>query len=697
MPRIHRRAARRLAALLALLALGAFDTAAAQTGSFESWVLVNEGCSQLVDGRLELRTCYEPGDVCDWSRASMTATVPGTFSVDLVWDITGVKEYTECIISVDSQLGYAFVKGAAFIGTDAWCEPQPCGGATQDISFEVAAGDVVRFELTNHGEPCFGGDDGTRCVFENLSFTPAPGIHPLGFGLAAAPIHEVGVAEPPVLAGVQDIDVLPDLDGDGIADSVIGAPGSDQLSGNLGRVRVHSGADGALLAEHLGASGGWLGWSVTAAGDLDGDGVHDYAAGAPRHPGGFNGPGRVDAWSGADGSLLLGLIGPSPNSRFGWCIDGVGDVNGDGFDDLVVGSPGEGSSQGAVRVYSGADGGILHHLPGSAALARLGETVAGVGDADADGVPDFAAAAPGTAVGGLPGAGEVFVWSGATGAVLLLFQGTHNSEALTREIEGVGDFDGDGHDDFAFGDTTVDSKDALLGIALMDAGLFEIRSGKDGHRLLKRYGTQAHGHLGRDVAALGDLDGDGFPDVAVGEPGFGTSGRVQIVGGPQGRLLLDARSPNHRDVGRVVSGGADLDGDGRGDLLLGLTTPAGVHRVLALDTEAALQDQPQLEAQGSLQAGLPLKLNVIGGPPQALAVLVMGHTAQDLPLLGGIVVPAADLLVPGLMTNAAGRLAVTSSWPTGPAALLPLVVQVWMTSPDAASGFEATNAVALTP
>jgi hypothetical protein len=104
MPRIPRRAARHFATFLALLTLGSFNTAAAQAGSFEPWVLVNQGCSQVVDGRLELRTCYEPGDVCDWSCAVMTATVPGTFVVDLVWDITGVRD-TQCIISVDNQLG----------------------------------------------------------------------------------------------------------------------------------------------------------------------------------------------------------------------------------------------------------------------------------------------------------------------------------------------------------------------------------------------------------------------------------------------------------------------------------------------------------------------------------------------------------------------------------------------------------------
>ena len=697
MPRIHR-AARRLEsflALVALLTLGGFDTAAAQTGSFEPWVLVNEGCAQLVNGRLELRTCYEPGDICNWSNASMTATVPGTFLVDLVWDITGVTDFAQCIIRVDSKLGYAFVKGPP-IGFDAWCEPQPCGGAMQDIAFTVAAGDVVRFELTNNGEPCIAGH-GTRCVFDNLRFTPAPGIHPLGFGLAAAPLHEVDVAQPPVFAYVQDIDRLPDLDGDGIAEAVIGVPGSDQVSGNVGRVRVHSGADGSLLHEHLGASDGWLGFSVTDAGDLNGDGVHDYAAGAPRHPGGYNGPGRVLAWSGADGSLLLELPGPQSGSDFGWCIDGVGDVNGDGHDDLVVGSPGEGPSQGAVRVYSGADGSVLHHVPGSATLAQLGQTVAGVGDIDADGVPDFAAAAPGTTVGGLPYAGEVFVWSGATGAVLLQLQGTQNSEALTREIEGVGDFDGDGHDDFAFGDFAATPQHTPPGGSLQSAGLFEIHSGLDGHTLLRQYGSEAQSNLGEDVAALGDIDGNGSPDVAVGEPGFGTSGRVLIFGGPDGRLLLDARSPNHRSVGRVVSGGADLDGDGRGDLLLGLKTPAGVDRVLALDTTAALQAQPQLVARGNLQPGLPLTLHVSGGPQHAMAVLVIGASAQDLPLFGGIVVPTAERLLLGLTTDATGQLDVTITWPTGPAALAPLVLQAWMTSIDAASGFEATNAVALTP
>ena len=203
---------------------------------------------------------------------------------------------------------------------------------------------------------------------------------------------------------------------------------------------------------------------------------------------------------------------------------------------------------------------------------------------------DFAAAAPFTSAGGVPIVGEVLVWSGATGAVLLRFFGDGNSAQLTREIEGNGDFDGDGHDDIAFGDLAAGP--AGGGFSPFAVGTFVIHSGLDGKVLLEKFGTENSDFLGNDVAAVGDLDGNGHPDVAVGEPGFGSSGRVLVFGGPHGQLLLEARAPNHRDVGRVVSGGSDLDGDGIGDLVLGLTTPAGINRVLALSSDAACRSSP---------------------------------------------------------------------------------------------------------
>ena len=78
-------------------------------------------------------------------------------------------------------------------------------------------------------------------------------------------------------------------------------------------------------------------------------------------------------------------------------------------------------------------------------------------------------------------------------------------------------------------------------------------------------------------------------------------------------------------------------------------------------------------------------------------MLFAGFGAQDLPLLGGLLVPSAELVIVGLATDAAGQLELHATWPVGAAALQPFVLQLWMLSPDAAGGVEATNAVALTP
>ena len=684
-----RAAALALAASVASLA----SPAAAQDFPVEDAFFLLQGCADLEGGVVELTTCYEPGDICHWSQASMMASVPGTFTVDLAWDITGVKEFSEAYVRVESGLGpgIVYTKGAAFFGTDAWCEPQPCGGFEPDISFEVQPGDVVHFELTNHNEPCFGGD-GIRCRFENLRFVPAPGIADLGYSLDAAHLHDVPSSGTGAVAIPYAMDMLPDVTGDGVADYVVGLPRDSASAEDRGRAQLRSGADGAVVHEVVGAPGGLLGWSVAGVGDVDGDGVHDYGFAAPDHPGTFGGPGRVDIWSGADGSHLLGLVGQAPSSGFGTSLDGVGDVDGDGLDEFVVGSPNEGSSSGVVRVFKG-NGLVVYRRDGTANLDQLGEVVAGVGDVDADGVPDFAASEPGFDAGGVNGAGRVLVWSGATGDLLWTVEGTENSQHLARVIAGVGDFDGDGHDDVAFGDSSADPGDSPFNV-----GLVEVFSGANGRRIFRRLGTEASDFLGRAVSAAGDVDGDGFDDLAVGSPrSFGAPGRVLVYGGPDGHVILDAQVSHRTNLGRTVAGGHDLDGDGRPDLVVGALDPVRAGRFLALSTDPELQTEPRLDAAGTLQPGSPLRFNVSGGVPNTVSALVTGLVAQEQTMFGGVLVPRLDIVRVGHVTDNAGRLQIDTSWATGPAAQQPLVVQFWMPSPEAAGGFEATNAVALTP
>nr|MBC8329289.1 FG-GAP repeat protein [Planctomycetota bacterium] len=206
-----------------------------------------------------------------------------------------------------------------------------------------------------------------------------------------------------------------DTDGDGFADLIVGAEEAEPG----GRVRagsayVYSGATGSLLRQFDGAAAGdALGYSVSGAGDVDGDGAADLVVGALRaNPGGLMGAGSAFVYSGASGSLIWQFDGASEHDFLGVSVSGAGDLDGDGHADLLVGATGvdlpTATNVGAASVYSGATGGLLGQFVGAATDDELGRAVAGAGDVDADGTPDLIVGAQpawGTA------AGSAFVYS----------------------------------------------------------------------------------------------------------------------------------------------------------------------------------------------------------------------------------------------------------------------------------------------
>ena len=102
--------------------------------------------------------------------------------------------------------------------------------------------------------------------------------------------------------------------------------------------------------------------------------------------------GRARVFSGADGSILYSFTGDSAFDRFGWSVSGAGDVNGDGFDDLIVGAffdDNNGFNSGSARVFSGADGSVLYTFDGDSIGNLFGVSVSGAGDVNGDGVADF--------------------------------------------------------------------------------------------------------------------------------------------------------------------------------------------------------------------------------------------------------------------------------------------------------------------
>jgi hypothetical protein len=209
--------------------------------------------------------------------------------------------------------------------------------------------------------------------------------------------------------------VYPDYDGDGFGDTVIGAP---RVNTDEGRAYVHPGAAGgtpagsSAILRSADGDGGELALALTCAGDIDGDGYADLAIGAP---GAVDGAGRVHVYLGGPTGLPdvpdASIDAPATsNGRFGGSLAGVGDVDGDGYADLLVGAIGAGVTPGRAYLFRGGRLG-LESTPAwdTTGSGQYGSTVAGIGDVNGDARPDVAVAA--YAVSAM--AGEVHVFLGS--------------------------------------------------------------------------------------------------------------------------------------------------------------------------------------------------------------------------------------------------------------------------------------------
>lgn len=367
-----------------------------------------------------------------------------------------------------------------------------------------------------------------------------------------------------------------DVNGDGYDDLVVGAHLTD-IGGlvDVGSVFVYSGVDGALLYRMDGeASGDWFGYSVSAAGDVDGDGFYDLIAGAHL----TDRSGRMDSgsayvFSGVDGSLLHRRDGTAAGDWFGFSVSGAGDVNADGLDDLIVGaklaSPGGLQTAGSAAVLSGADGSLIHQWNGIAPDDRLGASVSNAGDVDGDGFADLIVGAIGTDPGGMSDAGSAYVFAGADGSLIHQWDGAAEFDSFGYSVSGAGDIDGDGFDDLTVGAPFVDYG------TLVDAGSAFVFSGADGSLQYQWTGSTSRDFLGASVAGAGNINGDGFDDLIVGawsarvgDPS--DAGLARVYSGVDGVLIHQWNGGAQATwFGHAVANAGDVNGDGTNDLIVG--------------------------------------------------------------------------------------------------------------------------------
>ena len=353
-----------------------------------------------------------------------------------------------------------------------------------------------------------------------------------------------------------------DVNGDGVEDLIVGARLADTNGEDSGCARVYSGKDGRVLYTfHGDAAGDEFGVSVSGAGDVNGDGFADVMVGAylADHQGGDSGSVRV--FSGADGSILRTFHGEA-RSQFGFSLSRVGDVNGDGCDDVVVGARIEvttNGSSGTARVFSGATGEELFTFVGDSRGDEFGVSVSGAGDVNGDGRGDvIVGARRDDNNGGASGSARVF--SGSNGEVLFTFNGDSREDRFGNSVSGAGDVNSDGFDDLIVGAP----QDGDNGVKSGSARVF---SGKTGEVLYTFLGDSAGNRFGTFVSGAADVNGDGFDDLIVGAPtdaNNGTrSGSARVFSGRTGEELFTLIGESeYAEFGLRLCGVSDLNGDG---------------------------------------------------------------------------------------------------------------------------------------
>jgi len=409
-----------------------------------------------------------------------------------------------------------------------------------------------------------------------------------------------------------------DVNGDGYDDVIVGAWRYDAGEVDEGAAFIFHGsaagiADATPATAHTrfesDQAGAEMGENVAGAGDVNGDGYDDVIVGAWHYDAGETDGGAAFVFYGSATGIANGtpatantrLVADQASAEMGFSVAGAGDVNGDGYDDVIVGAvqyhTGE-IGEGAAFIFHGSAAGIADANPatantritGAQAGARLGLSAA-AGDVNGDGYDDVIVGAH-TFDAGEADEGAAFVFLGGAAGIAdatpatahARLEGDQAEAWMGVSVDGAGDVDGDGYDDVIVGARRYDVKESDEGMAFVFHGSAEgIADGNPATARTRLAGDQAGAWMGHSVAGAGDINGDGYDDVIVGasryDAGKPDTGAVYLFLGsasgianadPSGAYAaFEADQPNAH-MGYGAAGAGDVNGDGFDDIVLGI-------------------------------------------------------------------------------------------------------------------------------
>ncbi|MCZ6596042.1 MAG: FG-GAP-like repeat-containing protein [Planctomycetota bacterium] len=356
---------------------------------------------------------------------------------------------------VDQDGFFDYVVGSPGMGIESPGRARVYSGVSGRLIFEIAGDGQNTFRLGQRVAPAWDtnadGHDDLIVVSDNML-----AIHS---GLDGELLWRIVSFEPQM--GFAEAIGVGDINGDRYEDVLVGV---SQLEVNVdldlitldsegpGYATLYSGIDGSVLMSFTGDQhGDGFGGTVALTGDLDGNGIRDFAIGCYNAEFPAAGAGYLRAYSGVDGSVMWQL--QNAEEGFGYVADTMGDVDGDGLPDLVVGAP----QLGWVHFVRGADGTIIRTSRAHDPKDDFGTAVSGIGDVDGDGVPDALVGAPqptqqtmfGYEI--LAGPGYAQILSGQTADAIATFYGLATGDEFGRSLRGLGDANGDGRPDLIVG------------------------------------------------------------------------------------------------------------------------------------------------------------------------------------------------------------------------------------------------------